>query len=122
MYLISFYVPESHLEKMVSALLNKGAGRIGKYDSCAWYTKGTGQFRPLEGSTPFVGSHDNIESVPEFKVEVVCKNNIIMDVLQELVNTHPYEEPAYHAIEVETLEDIKCKIAYKNHTLGDLHK
>ncbi|MBF0413218.1 MAG: NGG1p interacting factor NIF3 [Desulfamplus sp.] len=103
MYLISFYVPESHLQAVTSAMFNKGAGRIGNYDSCAWYTKGFGQFRPLEGSSPFVGKQDKIEHLSELKVEMVCEKHLIKEVLQELIKAHPYETPAYHAVEILTL-------------------
>lgn len=107
MYLISFYVPESHLQDVTTALFNRGAGHIGNYDSCAWYTQGTGQFRPLDGSVPFIGTQDKVEYISEVKVEMVCKSHMITDVIQALVNSHPYEEPAYHAIEILTFDNIR---------------
>ncbi len=103
MYLISFYVPETHLERVKDALFEKGAGRIGNYDCCAWQTKGKGQFRPLKGSLPFSGIHERLEKTEEYKVEMVCKNELLKDVLKALIHAHPYEEPAYHAIKFETL-------------------
>lgn len=109
MYLISFYVPESHLKQVTTALFNRGAGHIGNYDSCAWHIQGIGQFRPLNGSLPFVGTQNEIESLPEIKVEMVCKKDIVTDVIQELINIHPYEEPAYHVIEILTFDNIKKK-------------
>ncbi|MBF0468267.1 MAG: hypothetical protein HQK61_05200 [Desulfamplus sp.] len=112
MYLVSFYVPESHLEELTAALFKKGAGRIGKYDSCAWYTCGTGQFRPLDGSSPFAGSQDKIERLPEIKVEMVCESHLVPEILQELVDKHPYEEPAYHAVEILTLGEIKKRAVF----------
>ncbi|MBF0228898.1 MAG: NGG1p interacting factor NIF3 [Desulfamplus sp.] len=106
MYLISFYVPDSHFKEVTSALFSKGAGKIGNYDSCAWHTKGVGQFRPLKGSSPFAGTQDKIEQIPELKVEMVCDNNLIKEVLSELIRVHPYETPAYHAIEILTIDDL----------------
>lgn len=106
MYLISFYVPEDHLETVKLALFNKGAGKMGNYDACAWQTPGQGQFRPLDGSTPFLGKQNTIETVKEFKVEMVCDAACLKSVLSELVTVHPYETPAYHAVRVETLGDL----------------
>ncbi len=103
MHLIAFYVPESHLETVKNALFAKGAGRIGNYDCCAWQTKGVGQFRPLGASTPFLGEVDVLHTTKEFKVEMVCSDNNLIDILQELVKIHPYEEPAYHAVKIKTL-------------------
>lgn len=106
MYLISFYVPEDHLETVKLALFNKGAGKMGNYDACAWQTPGQGQFRPLAGSTPFLGVTDTIETVPEFKVEMVCDAACLQSVLEELLAVHPYETPAHHAVRVKTLPDL----------------
>ncbi|MBF0209850.1 MAG: NGG1p interacting factor NIF3 [Desulfamplus sp.] len=107
MYLISFYVPESHLKLVTESLFNKGAGRVGNYDSCSWFTKGVGQFRPLDGSLPFAGRVGRLEQIEEIKVEMVCENSLIKEAIQELLSVHPYETPAYHAIEILTLDDLK---------------
>jgi len=103
MYKLNFFVPESHLESVKAALFAAGAGKIGDYDSCCWQTLGTGQFRGLEGSDPFVGRKGGIEQVAEFKVELVCEDSLIRDVVAALKQAHPYEEPAY---DVFRLEDI----------------
>ena len=106
MYLIAFYVPEDHLEMVKAALFDQGAGQIGKYDACSWQTPGQGQFRPLSGSTPFLGRQDTIETVQEFKVEMVCDADHLIPALEALVRAHPYETPAYHVLPVKTLEDL----------------
>ncbi|SMC93902.1 hypothetical protein SAMN02746065_11623 [Desulfocicer vacuolatum DSM 3385] len=106
MYLISFYVPPDHLETVKNALFKKGAGKIGHYDACAWHTMGQGQFRPLAGSQPFKGEENIIEQCEEARVEMVCEDHILKTVLQELVRVHPYETPAYHAIQGVTLENL----------------
>lgn len=105
MYQLCVYVPESHVEELKAALFDKGAGRIGEYDSCAWETEGVGQFRPLQGSNAFVGEVGEVERVREFKVEMVCEKKYIKAVLQALVDVHPYETPAYHVYKIQTLED-----------------
>lgn len=106
MYKIAFYVPKSHLERTKNALFAKGAGKIGPYDCCAWQTLGTGQYRPLVGSQPYQGKQDKIENAPEYLVELVCEDNLLKIILQELVRVHPYETPAYSAWKIITLEDL----------------
>jgi len=103
MYKLNFFVPESHLESVKAALFAAGAGKIGDYDSCCWQTLGTGQFRGLEGSDPFVGSKGGIEQVAEFKVELVCEDSLIRDVVAALKQAHPYEEPAYDVLRLEDI-------------------
>ena len=94
MYKIVFFVPESHLEQTKSALFNAGAGAIGNYDQCCWQVAGVGQFRPLTGSNPFIGQAQQLEQVPEYRVEMVCDDSLIAAAISALRVAHPYEEPA----------------------------
>ncbi|KXS51198.1 MAG: hypothetical protein AWU57_4415 [Marinobacter sp. T13-3] len=103
MYKLCYFVPESHLETTKQALFDAGAGKIGDYDSCAWQCEGQGQFRPLAGSDPFLGAQGELETVKEFKVELVIEDARIFDAITSLKQAHPYEEPAY---EVYRLEDL----------------
>ncbi len=105
MYLIGCYVPESHLEIVKKALFEKGAGHWGNYDCCAWQTRGTGQFRPLDSSTPYIGKKGKIHTEDEYKLELICKNDIVGGVIETLIRVHPYETPAYHVIKMETVDD-----------------
>lgn len=103
MYKLCYFVPETHLEKTKQALFDAGAGRIGDYDSCAWQCRGQGQFRPLEGSDPFLGNQGDLEAVDEFKVELVCADDVITPAIRALKQAHPYEEPAYEVYRMEIL-------------------
>ena len=95
MHKLCFYVPETHLDAVKTALFQAGAGKIGDYDCCCWQTLGQGQFRPLPGSDPFVGNTHVIETVAEYKVEMVFDDNRLADIVKALKQAHPYEEPAY---------------------------
>jgi len=95
MYKICVYVPEKSVETVKQALFDAGAGRIGNYDSCCWQTEGIGQFRPLAGSNPAIGSQGEVEFVREMKIELVCADELVAGVVQALRDSHPYEEPAF---------------------------
>ena len=95
MYKICVYVPEASVETVKRAMFAAGAGRIGNYASCAWQVKGQGQFEPQAGSTPAMGSHGKLETIDEYRVEMVCADAAVDAVLDALRNAHPYEEPAY---------------------------
>jgi len=101
-YKLSFFVPTSHVEDVKSAVFAAGGGRIGAYDHCAWQVSGLGQFRPLDGSQPFIGEAGQVEQVEEWKVELVVADELIRAVVAALKQSHPYETPAY---EVWRLED-----------------
>jgi hypothetical protein len=101
MYKISVFVPEAAVEQVKQAMFAAGAGKIGEYDSCSWQTIGQGQFRPLEGSSPFIGEQNRIETVAEYRIEMVCAEESINDVVAALKSSHPYEEPAYDVWKLE---------------------
>ena len=49
------FVPTEYREKVFAAMTDAGAGAIGHYDRCGFWTTGTGTFRPLPGANPFLG-------------------------------------------------------------------
>jgi len=100
MYKLVFFVPESHLEAVKRAVFDAGAGKIGAYDCCCWQVRGLGQFRPLSGSHPHLGSLDELETVEEYRVELVCENDKIRQSVLAMKQAHPYEEPAFDVIEL----------------------
>lgn len=103
MFRLSFYVPEDHLEQVKQMLFNAGAGKIGGYDQCCWQSKGVGQFRPLADSQPFFGKVNTIEVLDEWKVELVCEEQYINDVVQALKTAHPYEQVAYNVVRLHSI-------------------
>ncbi len=99
---LCFYVPVTHLEAVKAAVFAAGAGRIGDYEHCAWQVAGQGQFRPLAGSNPFIGTQDQLETLEEYRVEMVCDDHCIVAVVAALRAAHPYEEPAFDVIRLES--------------------
>jgi dinuclear metal center YbgI/SA1388 family protein len=97
------FVPEHAAEHLVDALAAAGAGRIGRYERCAWTTQGTGTFRPLGGATPAIGTVGEIERVAETRVEMVLPSRARRQVLTALRAAHPYEEPAFDLLAMAPL-------------------
>ena len=104
MYKICVFIPENSTGTVKQAMFDAGAGKIGNYDCCSWQTLGQGQFRPLQGSNPHIGQLNTIETVAEYRVEMVCDDSFIQNVIRAMKSSHPYEEPAY---DVWKLEDIQ---------------
>ncbi|CAA0123375.1 GTP cyclohydrolase 1 type 2 [Halioglobus japonicus] len=102
MYKLCFYVPESHLEAVKAAVFAAGAARIGAYDSCCWQVLGQGQFRPLDGSKPYLGQQGELEVVPEYRVEMVCEKPFVRAAVAALIEAHPFETPAWDVVEMVT--------------------
>lgn len=98
LYKLIIYVPETHTEKLTNAIGDHGAGHIGNYSHCSFQTKGTGAFKPLDGTTPFIGTQNQIEEVKEVKVETIATEEQLSSLISVVHSTHPYEEPAYDII------------------------
>ena len=90
-----WFVPADALDATRDAVFDSGAGRIGEYERCSWYTAGTGTFLGAEGTSPVVGASGTEEHVPELRVETVVPAEALDDVIAALRRAHPYEEPAY---------------------------
>ena len=89
------FVPPASLEVVRSALFAAGAGRIGAYERCSWYTEGTGTFFGGEGTDPAIGRAGVEERIPEMRLETVFPADRRDEVVAALRQAHPYEEPAY---------------------------
>ncbi|VAW33448.1 Bsu YqfO NIF3/CutA domain [hydrothermal vent metagenome] len=99
---IVVYIPASHLQQVKQAMFNAGAGTIDNYQECCWQVAGQGQFRPMQGSSAFIGETDKLSTVKEYRVEMICKKDNVNDVIKALKASHPYETPAYFYFTVFT--------------------
>lgn len=108
---LELYVPVTHVEALKDALAAAGAGAWGKYDHCFWQTSGTGEFRPLAGSAPLIGTHGEIARVPEVKLETLCPAGRVGAVVAALRRAHPYEVPAFYLlpVRIDAPEEEKTK-------------
>ena len=89
------FVPAEALDDVRRALFTAGAGRIGDYEHCSWYTEGTGTFLGGEGTSPAVGAAGREERVRELRLETVYPEERHDEVIAALRRAHPYEEPAF---------------------------
>lgn len=101
MYKFVFYVPKASAEEVKSAVFATGAGRLGNYQECSFESEGIGQFRPIEGANPSVGSLGELERVEELRVEVLCLEGQVRAAVQAMLDAHPYEEAAFEILAVE---------------------
>src|SRR5690606_15865388 len=65
-------VPSDAVDAVRAGLFAAGAGALGNYRECCWSTSGTGQFRPVDGADPAIGSVGDLERVPEDRIEVIA--------------------------------------------------
>ncbi len=89
------FVPKSHHQQVLDAILGAGAGFIGDYSHCSFNIEGFGTFMPHEGTTPFIGKQGKLEQVEEIRIETIVPKGIRNKVVQAMLKAHPYEEVAY---------------------------
>lgn len=95
------FVPHDHAAEVRHAIFEAGAGHIGQYDSCSYNVQGTGTFRGLEGTNPYVGQQGEVHQEPETKIEVIFPAWQEGAVLQAMQQAHPYEEVAYDIVALD---------------------
>ena len=98
---LEVYVPTDSAEKLRNALFVAGAGNIGFYDECSFSINGNGTFRPLEGSNPVTGTHNERENANEVLLSVIFEDYKKHQILFAMKQNHPYEEVAYQLISLE---------------------
>lgn len=94
------FVPGDHLDAVRKALASAGAGIIGEYQVCSFASAGTGTFLGGKNTKPAVGEAGRLESVAEFRLEMVCSKAAVPLALETLRRFHPYEEPAVDVYEL----------------------
>lgn len=93
------FVPRGDAEAVREAMFAAGAGAIGDYRECSWSTDGVGQFRPVDGANPVIGTVGDVERVDEVRLEMVGTRSVRAAVLSALRSAHPYEEVAFDVVQ-----------------------
>lgn len=103
MYKLNFFVPIEDKERVKEVLFEIGVGRYENYECCSFETLGVGQFKPISNANPHIGKLNEIEHVEEYKVEMICKDELIHVAVKILKEVHPYEEVAYEVFRMENI-------------------
>ncbi len=98
---IVVFCPKSHTEKVRQAMLDAGAGHIGNYSHCSFGTAGTGSFKALEGTHPYVGKPGKVHFEEEDRIETIVPAFLAQTVIAAMLQVHPYEEVAYDLYPLE---------------------
>ena len=82
---LEIFIPATHFRILQKALQSADAGHIGNYDSCLSYSPVKGTWRPLEGTTPYIGKKNEISEEEEYKVGMQLSKNLF----DEINKLHP---------------------------------
>lgn len=96
-------VPNDYADAVREALAKAGAGAIDNYSDCSFTYNGTGYFKPLENSNPFIGQQNKLSNVQEVRIETILPSKIKNRVIKAMLKAHPYEVPAWDIIPTENI-------------------
>jgi len=82
------FLPAEDLARVATAAFAAGAGRVGSYSECCFYTSGVGTFRGGAGSHPSRGRPGRREEVEELRLEVVAGRSRIGEIIDAVRGTH----------------------------------
>jgi len=90
-----FYVPVDYEQKILNALFETEAGKIGEYSCCSFRNSGKGTFRPSDAANPFIGKAGEVSHADEVRIETIVRERDIIEVIERVRKDHPYEIMAY---------------------------
>lgn len=97
----AIYTPTDYEEKVRNTICLSGGGQWKDYSCCTFKTKGTGTFKPGENSKPFIGKKGSLSFADESRIECIISSEKLKNLIKNVLEVHPYEEPAYDIFPLE---------------------
>ncbi len=98
---LTTYVPNEYLDLVLNSLHEAGAGEIGNYSKCSFSTEGEGRYFGNEKSNPKIGNKQEITKTSEILVSLVFPSFRRKNIIESLINSHPYESVAYEIMNID---------------------
>ncbi|MFW2340310.1 MAG: Nif3-like dinuclear metal center hexameric protein [Acidimicrobiia bacterium] len=93
------FLPHDRVEEVHQAMMEAGAGSIGRYEGCSFRADGIGTFLPTSAAEPVAGVALQMNHEPEVRLEMIASRSRMGSALAALMASHPYEEPAFDVLE-----------------------
>lgn len=105
MYKIFVFSPRDQkiISIIIDAAAKAGAGKIGKYNKCAFITEGIGTWEAHKDAHPYLGKVGRSEQIEEVKIEMQCSGDCVKEVVKAIKKVHPYEEIVIDVFKMENL-------------------
>ncbi len=103
---IIVFVPAESINELANAMFKAGAGVIGNYSMCSFRVEGTGTYKPAGKAKPHEGKRGKLSRVNEIRLELECGKEILDNVIDAMLEAHPYEEVAYEVYDFTKRENV----------------
>ncbi|MEN6372610.1 MAG: Nif3-like dinuclear metal center hexameric protein [Armatimonadota bacterium] len=98
---LAVFTPPEAIDALRDAMAEAGAGVIGNYTHCSFRSDGMGTFIPQPGAEPYTGEIGRLQEAAEYKLEMIVPEWRLSQVLDAMIEKHPYEEVAYDIYPLE---------------------
>jgi hypothetical protein len=95
------FVPQDILNDIIDAMSKAGAGNMNNYSHTCFITEGMGNWFSKDGSNPDIGAVGQMSREKEFKIEMLCPEENIIQVIEAIKAVHTYETPEIDVIEID---------------------
>ena len=102
---IVVFLPPGDLSNVGRAAFQAGAGIIGDYSNCSFFSHGIGTFCGGAKTRPTIGQPGSNEAVEEVRLEMVAPREKVACVAKAIRRAHSYEEPAIDIYQLENRLD-----------------
>lgn len=94
MYKVFVFAPKDKkiIRTIIDAAAKAGAGRIGKYNKCAFVTEGIGTWEADIDAHPHLGEVGKLQNIEEVKIEMQCSDDDVKEVVRAIKKVHLHEE------------------------------
>ncbi len=93
-YKVVVFVTPQDASHVADAAFDAGAGRIGAYERCAFFSHGVGTFYGGPQTHPSVGVSGRQEAAEELRLELVAPKGRMPAIVEAIRAAHSYETPA----------------------------
>jgi len=102
---IVVFTPADDVSAVADAAFDAGAGTIGEYERCAFFSHGIGTFLGSSDSAPRIGQPGRQEATEELRLEFIAPKDKVAGVCSAIRSAHSYEEPVVDVYPVEDLPE-----------------
>jgi len=100
-YKFVVFSPPGSCEKIRKAICGSGGGKFKDYSCCTFSSPGTATFLPGKDAHPYIGNTGELSIVDEVRMECIVDEENLRQLIKNVIEVHPYEEPAYDIYRIE---------------------
>ena len=102
---VAVNIPEEFAEQLMDAVNGAMEPLHPGYDRVFFRMRVLGTWRPLEGSSPYLGRIGEVRTAEETRIEFAFRGEDMREVMAAVRRVHPYEEPAVDVIPMRSWKE-----------------